>query len=392
MKRVGLVLVVLASSLGLGARNEAGAVSSWCSDGASAPCIESATRNGSTVTSSDPTWSLYTVPITPSASTEFLWGVSKNGDFQLGSAALTDDWVVTMDVGAEVPRVVFTHGTDVTVTRTADGDGTYHVTVAATPIVIVGECNQSVWPWTCPETATQEWDGYLDGQITDYGAWSDVDQRNSMYGMDYSTNVAATSLPPEIVNDPTTGAERLLVRLANPHFLEDGTTVFTGFAHQRIPNAFLHEVYAIDSPSTLTTSGLAPIVTGAGASTVTVTEDSGGGAMLVDATGLTFSARKLVVNRGIITPTRPRNVHARRLGPHSGRLRFDPATPRGSRITGYAARCVHNASVVTATGSGSPLTVSGLHQGVGYDCRVRAISKAGPGTLSALDYMPAHAG
>jgi hypothetical protein len=76
--------------------------------------------------------------------------------------------------------------------------------------------------------------------------------------------MAATGLPPEIVNDPTTGAPQLLVRLANPHFRQDGSTVFHGFAHQRIPNAFLREVYAIDSPATLTTSGLAPVVTGRG--------------------------------------------------------------------------------------------------------------------------------
>jgi hypothetical protein len=78
--------------------------------------------------------------------------------------------------------------------------------------------------------------------------------------------------------------------------------------------------------------------------------------MLVDATDMTFSSRKLIVRRGVITPTTPLDVHARRLGPNSGRIRFDPATPRGSRITGYRARCVHNALVVTATATASPVT------------------------------------
>jgi hypothetical protein len=113
--------------------------------------------------------------------------------------------------------------------------------------------------------------------------------------------------------------------------------------------------------------------------------------MLVDATDMTFSSRKLIIRRGVITPTRPLDVHARRLGPNSGRIRFDPATPRGSRITGYRARCVHNALVVTATATASPVTVTGLHHGAGYDCTVRALSKAGPGTASALGHMPAHA-
>ncbi len=390
MKRIAVVFTVLASVLAFGNASTAKTSSSWCADGASPPCIESATLNGGTITSADPTWSLHTVVLPTPGSSQFIWTVEKDGSAELGSGSLSDDWVVEFDVGSEIPRVVFTHGDDVTVTRTPDGGGLYHVTVAATPIVIVGECDQTSWPWTCPATATQEWDGYLDGQITDYEVWSDPAQRDSFYGMNYSSNVAATSLPPEIVPDPATGEERILVRLANPHFLMDGTTMFQGFAHQRIPNAFLRTVYGIDSPGTLTTSGLAPTVTGAGSGTVAVTEDPGGGAMLVDATGLTFSARKLLINRGVITPTKPLNVRARRVRPGAGRVRFDPATPRGSKITGYRARCVHDASVVVVTGSGSPITVNGLQHGVGYDCHVRALSKAGPGTPSALAHMPAH--
>jgi hypothetical protein len=393
MKRIAIVVLVLASGLVLGNAAPAGATSDWCSDpGSSTPCIVSATLNGSTITSSDPTYDIFVSDPPGTVSHEAFWLIS-TATGELGADSLDDVWVVQFDMGPIVPRVAFTHGNDVTIVRTPDGGGSYHVTVTATPVVILGECDQSAWPWTCPTTATQDWNGYLDGEISDYEVWSDIAQRNSVYGMNFSSNVAATGLPPEIVNDPTTGAERLLIRLANPHFRMDGSTVFVGFIHQRIPNAFLHEVYAIDSPSTLTTSGLDPIVTGpvAGSGTVSVTEEGGGGAMLVNATGMTFSTRRLLINRGVITPTKPLSVHARRLGPNSGRLRFDPATPRGSRITGYRARCAHNASVVLATGSASPLTVTGLRHGAGYDCRVTALSRAGPGTPSALIHMPARA-
>jgi hypothetical protein len=228
--------------------------------------------------------------------------------------------------------------------------------------------------------------------VFDFNFMSDPAERDSTYGLDYASNIAATEIPPEIVPDPATGAQHILVQLANPHFLMDGTTVFTGFVHQRIPNSFLRVVYGIDAPATLATSGLVPTVSGpaAGSGSVSVTEEPGGGAMLVDATGLTFSARKLVVHRGVITPTRPPHPQAIRLGPSTGRIRFDPASPRGSRITGYRARCVApNGSSVQAARSGSPIPLAGLRGRTPYDCTVRASSKAGLGAPTLKFRLPA---
>ena len=390
LHRIVVLLAVFASTLALGSSSSAAPGSFWCVDGRPPPCFVSATRNGTDVPPSDPTWQLYR-GVPPGGSDDFQWGVSRVGHADLGLSALGDVWVVKIDVGTLIPRVVFTHGDNVTVERIDDGDGTYQVKVTANPIVLLGECDQSApWPWPCPTTASQQWNGYLDGEVTDYGVWGDPAQRASFYGMNFNSNIAATSLPPEIVNDPTTGAEQILVRLANPHFEDDGTTVFHGFAHQRIPNAFLREVYGIDAPASLTSGGLAPVVTGSGAASLSVTLEPGGGAVLVDATGVTFSARKLIVKRGVITPTRVGDPRAARTGPAAGKLRFDPATPRGSRITGYQAKCTHNASVVTAAAHTSPITVTGLHAGVPYNCVIRARSKAGLGAPTAPLRMPAH--
>jgi hypothetical protein len=264
------------------------------------------------------------------------------------------------------------------------------VTITANPVLLVGTCDQTSWPWTCPSTADTQWDGYLDGELTDYQAWSDVAQRDSMYGMNYASNVSATSLPPEIVSDPTTGEQQILVRLANPHFEQDGTTVFEGFVHQRIPNAFLQTVYGIDDPSTLTSSGLTPVVSGTPTGTFSVTQESGGDAMLVDATDLTFSARKLLIHRGVVTPTVPIHVTAHRISTAGGRLGFTASKARGSRITGYAARCVHGTAVRTGSGKVSPVAVGQLKPGVGYQCRVKALSKDGPSVWSPAVTMPAH--
>jgi hypothetical protein len=307
-----------------------------------------------------------------------LWSVSSiaTGN-DLGAAARTDVWVITIDTGSVIPRVIFTHGGAVAVTRTDDGDGTYHATITASPILLTGGCDQSAWPWTCDSPASQQWDGYLDGTITDYGSWDDVAQRSAMWGMNFATNVAATSLPPEITSDATTGVDQLLIRLANAHLQSDGTTVFHGFVHLRIPNAFLRNAYGIDDPATLTSAGLDPELSGSGSGTVTVTPEADGAALLVDATNLTFSARTLRLHQGALKPHRPTQLTAKRKAAHRAKLRFHASTARGSKVTGYLARCVGGSDKVLAKRHGSPVKVKGLRAGVAYDCRVRATSKAG---------------
>jgi hypothetical protein len=388
-------VLVLAMSLSLGAAPPTAhgtLPSKWCADAAPPPCVESASRNGVGITSSDPTWTVYIANITGTGSNDFQWMIWKNGGFDLGAAALGDTWVIHIDTGTEVPRVAFTHGDNVTIDRALHGDGTYHVTVTATPVVMTGDCDQSSWPWTCPMVATREWSGYLDGEISDYGSWGDATERNSIYGMNYASDVAATGLPPQVVADPATGTQQIVIDLANPHFRMDGVTVFQGFVHQRIPNAFLHTVYGIDDPATLTGSGLVAAVSGsaAGSGTITVSQEPSGDAMLVDITGLTFSARKLRIERGVITPTRPTGVSAVRTSATAGKVRFTRSSARGSRIVGYAARCAHGSSVKTAVGPSSPIVVTGLSRGVPYSCQVKARSKAGVSLWSAAVNMPAH--
>jgi Fibronectin type III domain len=352
-----------------------------------APCIESFTVNGATP---DPAYDVTVQPAGADGEHQLLWNVTKSGDFELGAAARNDVFSFTIDTGTVVPRVAFTHGGDVAVTRTVDveHDGTYHVTITASPILLTGECNQSAWPWTCPSTATQQWDGYLDGEITDYGSWDDVAQRSAMWGMNFATNIAATSVPPEIASDPTTGVDQLLVRLANPHYESNGTTVFHGFVQLRIPNSFLREAYGIDDPTTLTSAGLDPELTGTGG-TVTVTQESGDAALLVDATGLTFSARTLRLHQGVIKPGKPTHLKAKRKAAHRAKLRFHASTARGSKVTGYKARCVAPSGKVKAKGHASPVKVTGLQAGVSYVCQVRAKSKAGKSHWSAHKHLRA---
>jgi hypothetical protein len=353
-----------------------------------APVLESATRNGSTDLAG---FKVAVDCFAVDGSQDVGWRITTADDApDLGSAALADTWAVRINTGSVVPRVAFTHGKGVGVTRTRTSDGDWHVTITAKPVLLLGECDQGSWPWVCPSVATQQWNGLLDGTVTDYGSWEDAAQRNSFFGMDYSTNIAATSVPPQIVNDPGSDAQMILLELANPHYLKTpSTTVFKGFAKVRIPNAFLKAVYDIDAPTTLTSAGLAPSLGGSGGGGVTVTD--AGSALVVNATDLTFSARTIKVKRGVIVPTRPSNLTAKRTSTHKAKLSFTGAKARGSKITGYTARCVARTGthvVVDNESSGSPQYLEGLRTRVAYDCKIRAKSKAGPGHYTATVKVP----
>lgn len=384
MTRVFLMVSVVASSLVIGSSPAAGGADGpWCST-SPAPCIQSAEVNGVPVDSTNTTWDVYL--FREGAGNVRVIVATNAGEYELGvPGSLDDDWEILVRTAGIVPRVVFAYGADVTVSRSLSPN---MVTLAGTPVIVTDndECNPN-WPWSCPKRASNQFDGYLDFQITDYRSWRDVAQRESMYGMNYHTNVGMTSIPPEIVFDPATGMERLLIRLANHHKYVDGT-VFLGFAHLRIPNKFLKQTYGIDDPSTLTSVGLDPAVSGTGESVV-VTQEAGGAAMLVDITDLTFSRRKVFINRGTITPTKPRNLEADRTRRTRGRLSFDEARARGSEIVRHQARCTRRGEVVTSAARRSPIAVTGLTPGKAYYCWVRAISKAGAGGWSTRDRMPA---
>jgi hypothetical protein len=71
-----------------------------------------------------------------------------------------------------------------------------------------------------------------------------------------------------------------------------------------------------------------------------------------------------------------------------------PASNGGSPITGYTVTCtpVGGGAAVTATGTGSPITVSGLVNGTAYTCTVSAANAAGTGPASGASNVVTPAG
>ena len=414
MSRRALILVASLSVglFGLGpVVTSASASTTFCSEpAATAPCIESVSRDTGAgpvdVAADDANWGASIVGSAASGSNEILVAaMSKtNSDpYELDATPTSTEgdtvWSFTINTGTVKPRVVFSHGDNMDVQRIANNDGTYTVKFTATPVRITGpdphngsdvNCDQSAWPWVCPSVAHAQRYAYLDFDISDYGSWTDTAQRDAFWGLNYSTNVEATGLPPTVSTD-SDGNPQIVIDLANSHYYPDGTTVVHGFVHMRIPNPMLRQIYFIDDPASMTGAGLFTTYTGPGAATGTgtfsITQESGADAMHVDGSGITFSAKALHVHRGVITPTRPTNINATRTTYHRARVKFTAARSRGSHITGYTARCisVDGRDTRSASATTSPIAVINLVRGKAYNCRVRARSKAGPSFWSVAD-------
>ena len=378
----------------------------YCSPTSGLPCIASATRNGTEPLIGPTQYAVTGTFRTPEPGADdqsrylSLNILNNQGDdpYELGAAARDDTFSVTINLGDQiVPRVATGKARDVAVSRTDNGDGTYAITIEGKPVRVDGQCDQTVDPWVCPEDGkgteeqSVEREAFWSADVTDYASWEDVAQRNAMYGMNYFSNIAATSVPPEIVED------YLLIRMNNRHFREDGTTPVRGRAELRIPNAFLKEVYGIPDPGTMDGTSLVATGSAATSGSVTIKQEPGKDAMRVDVDGITFSMRTLKVKTGTITPRRPTDVSAARFSPDRGRVEFGRAEARGAEVTGYRVRCVsldgddvaRTRDVATGDGSEFAAVVTGLRRGSAYDCRVRATSKAGPSPWSRADRMAA---
>ena len=238
---------------------------------------------------------------------------------------------------------------------------------------------------TCTSVAPGPSSVILQGEISDYNYTSYSGPSypagfvDSFDGMVMYTNIAETSLPPNLM--VVDGQNELELDMTDHHYLHDGTTVVHGDFYLRIPAAFLSTYWGINDPNTLSTDGLNASV-GAGGGTLTVTVEPSNAAVDVTVSGMTFSHRKLKIKLGVVTPRAPTHVKARRVSGTTARVTFTKAKARSQRVTGcrLAAR---PAAAVTGKSKRSPLVVSTLVSGQAYNCTVRGHSKAGYGRPSS---------
>jgi hypothetical protein len=379
-----------------------------CGPSVPKPCVVSFTRNGSTSTGD---FSLAAYSIADGDEREVSLDLDKaggdNGGADLGAAARSDVFSVTIDMGSWVPRIAVGKARDVEVTRTRTGGG-YQVTVTGRPILLSGQCDQSVWPWRCPEADVVvddpayfnnvQWDGLWSVDISDAGYIDGVARRNSMYGLNYFHNFAASAIPPSVQfgegpDDPS----RIVIDIANRRYLDDLSTLVIGRAELRIPDSFLSVGYGITDPASMTGKGVS--VSGPGsAATTSVTHDDTGGALDIVIDNVTFpdimvadgelraaarsSAKRLKIERGIVTPTKGKVSFTDRSSPAKGVVGAKKSKARGAKITGYQASCKAGKVTVTGKSKTRRIVLTGLAAGRAYECKVRALSKAGPGGYS----------
>ena len=354
----------------------------WCSTDP-APCLVSASRNGVDVPSTSTDWQIrQTAGLSDIGYPYFQWQVVAVGGTPLTTS---DDWSLTFDTGTIEPRYTEGYSGTPVVQRSSDGDGTWHVTYTASPVLTTTGCT-SDFPPVCPHTA-DSWQIELSGEVQAKpdGAFNGFDVGQSV---DEVNGIFLEEAPD--------GTRYLSSEMANSHVYVDGGTskVFTGQVRWRIPYAMLTEEFGVPNPKTMVASSLSGAVTRpdgtASPATFSVVNDTVGKAMVVDVSGVTFTRKVLQVRRGVITPTRPTQVSASRTSKHKGFVDFDPSSPRGAKVTGYLGRCVAvRGDDVRTASSDNIVRFTGLREGKPYDCKVRALSAAGPSKWSESVRMTA---
>lgn len=360
----------------------------WCAapDSQAPPCIVSATLNGNPIYYNNTTYwtdvSDYFKGVNNFTTSGFTLNIDPQdgaGSFgsDLGSGAQSDTWSFVIDVGSLVPRVTYVQGQNVTISRPTGASTDMTITGSPVTVDSNNECNDSTAVFTCEEDN----DGLpndapyttLNAQVDDYNSPNyTAAEIPSFYGMNMWTNIDTTGMPPYFQDTPS--GQELVLQLANQHWADlANSQVFYGYVHLTIPYAFAEQFWGINDPSTITTGSLS---TSLGSGTITVAQDPTDNALNIDVTGITFTRRLLKIHRGTVTPTRPLDLHTKRIG-STGRITFHKSKARGDHITGYEVSCTaKHWATRTARSSRSPLTVHGLGA-TAYVCAVRARSKAG---------------
>ena len=363
-----------------------------CDAPSAPPCFLSITRNPDTTPVT-----LHTNPFTGigkeviGGQTYFLDGArywrfsiqDEDGSYDLNTA---DVYEVVLDLGTANPAETFSRGQDVVIDRDLSDPDHHTVTFRMNGVPVSytdSGCNGN---GTCPERPDHVTTGYLEGYADNLGYITDPADEAAMQGWDLVASTDWISTPPLLNFDTHT----FIVDAANSHcaLIADPApcTPFVGLVSMTFPFAMLSHLYEVDDPASLTASAFS--VSGAGsAATTSVSVDSAGHVVHVDMTGMTFSKRRLKVS-GDMRPGGVRNLKAIRVSGSVGKLKFDPAKSRGSKVRGYKATCKSDSGLV-ASGSAhvSPLKVAGLSPGVKYRCTAWAKSRFGDGAKRGAD-MP----
>jgi fibronectin type III domain protein len=358
-----------------------------CDETTGPPCFVSITKNGTTPLEQNPILDTGVEVITGltfvGSGTRY-WQFSiqdEHGDYALNTS---DTYEIVLDVGTANPAETFTRGKTVVVDRDLSVHNHHMVTFTMNPVRVAYSFNGCHANGTCDPRPDVLAPGYLEGWVDNLGFVTDPADEAAMQGWDLTASTDWISSPPTLNFDTHT----FFVDVANSHCEEPtgpACTPFVGSVEMTFPFAMLSHLYDVDDPASLGPTAFS--FGGIGAGTATVTVNDAGHTVHVEITDLTFSKHRLKIV-GNMRPGRVKNLEAIRVSGNAGKIKFDPAQSRGSKVRGYKATCKSGSGLV-ATGSAdaSPLKVTGLSPGVKYECKVWAKSRFGDGAKRGVD-MP----
>jgi len=344
-----------------------------------APCYSAFTVNGN----APPAGVSLTLT---SASGQIQVSISKSGSTELSPAITTNDTIhMVLDLGTFDPVVFGTTGLISSYSETTGGTNT--VTLDMKPSASswnmsgcsIVNCGSDINPVTATNDFTSVAIGFV-SDLSTSGATQTV--KDAMRGTWFSTNAQSMALPSF---NAATGAVSFTV--AAPHFKTDGSTLNTGFFEFFAPDPLVQSMGVAD-PTTVT-GGTFTVTSSNNSSTTfsVVHQPSPAGVLIQAGTNpptlptFSYSSPTFTVAKAATVPGAPTSVSATR-GDGQASVSFAaPSSDGGAAISSYTVTASPGGA--TASGSGSPITVSGLTNGTSYTFTVTATNSVGTSSPSS---------
>lgn len=234
-----------------------------------------------------------------------------------------------------------------------------------------------------PVTATNDFSSVVLGFVSDMsttGATQSV--KDAMRGTWFSTNAQSMTLPSF---DASTG--KVSFTVAAPHFKHDGTTLNTGFFEFFAPDSLVKSMGVAD-PSTVSNGTFTVSSSNNTSTTFSVAHQASPTGVLIQAGTnppslpmFSYSSPTFTVSKATTVPGTPTGVSAT-AGDGQATVSFAaPTSDGGASISSYTVTASPGGA--TATGSSSPLIVTGLANGTAYSFTAVATNSVGNSPASS---------
>ena len=344
------------------------------------PCWSTFTVNGSATLPAGISLSLN------SSSGQIQVSLTKSGATDLSPSVTTSDAIhMVLNVGTFDPVVFGTTGLISSFSESIDGVNntiTIDMKPAASSWSMNGCSVVSCGSDVNPVTATNDFASVVLGFVSSMSTATQT-VKDAMRGTWFSTNAQSLTLPSF---DSSTG--KVSFTVAAPHFKTDGSTINAGFFEFFAPDALVTSMGVAD-PSSVSNGTFTVSSSNNTSTTFSVAHQSSPAGVLIQAgtnppTLPTFnysSPTFTVAKVSTTVPGAPTGVSAT-AGVGQATVSFTaPVSTGGAAISSYTVTA--SPGGMTASGSGSPLTVTGLTNGTSYTFTVTATNSVGTSSASS---------